>query len=75
MGRLFSSLLCLGSLACGPLPADNSVIEIEGTWATPWGDEVITAVQWQTATIITFDNDTNTAITQMPADDEFNPNA
>ena len=74
MSRLLSSLLCLGSLACGPLPTDNSIIEIEGTWATPWGDEVITADQWQTATIITFDNDTNTAITQMPADDEFNPN-
>jgi len=74
--RFFVLSTALVSLACAPLDSDPaSTIEVEGTWATPWGDEVITADQWQTATIITFDNDTNTAITQMPADDEFNPNA
>ena len=75
MRHLAISLITLTALACGPLPDENLSIEIEGVWATPWGDETITDDAWQSAAIIRFDNASNTAVTQAPADDEFNPNA
>ncbi|MEE2835865.1 MAG: hypothetical protein VYB65_07610 [Myxococcota bacterium] len=75
MRHLAISLITLTALACGPLPDENRSIEIEGVWATPWGDETITDDAWQSAAIISFDNASNMAITQAPADDEFNPSA
>ena len=48
-------------------------IEIHGDWATEWGTESITSFRWNTAMVISYDNVTNTAITQNPEDDEYNP--
>ncbi|MED5463318.1 MAG: hypothetical protein VX699_01590 [Myxococcota bacterium] len=48
-------------------------IEIHGDWATEWGTESITSFKWNTAMVISYDNATNTAITQNPEDDEYNP--
>ena len=51
----------------------TQALEVIGTWATPWGTDVITAEKWNLATIVEFDNATNTVLTQQPADDEYNP--
>lgn len=61
-----------------PTPAP---LEIIGTWMDPpdfgGGNETITATTWAasfaSATIVSFDNDTNTAILQNAADDKFSP--
>lgn len=50
-------------------------LEVAGTWASNFGtDETITDDVWGAAAIVKFDNRENYAITQQPADDEFNPN-
>ncbi len=66
-------------IACGPPPTntntnDNRTIEITGNWQSQWGEESITETHWNTAELISFDNTTNQAITQLPDDDEYNPN-
>ena len=49
-------------------------LEIRGLWVTPFETaEGITSHKWGTATMIEYDNKTNSAITQMPADDMWNP--
>ena len=60
-------------IACGQPPTD-SVIEITGNWQSQWGEENISETHWNTAALVSFDNDANRAITQLPADDEYNPN-
>jgi hypothetical protein len=64
------------TLGCGQQAIDAggvSVIEIAGSWSSQWGDETIGETHWNTASLIRFDNTENTAMTQMPADDEYNP--
>jgi len=82
MHRSFLYVFSTISIACGPPTTSGSgggggggsaASELVGTWVTPWGDEVISETRWQTATIVSFDNSANRAITQMPEDDEFNP--
>ena len=62
-------------VGCGTKDTDDTLetLEVIGSWASSWGTDIITADKWNTATIIEFDNETNTAITQLPADDEYNP--
>ena len=63
-------------IACGQQQIDGGgvvVIEIAGNWNSQWGEENIGETHWNTATLISFDNSSNTAITQMPVDDEYNP--
>ena len=63
-------------IACGQPPSGGEgdrVIEIAGNWNSQWGEESIGETHWNTAALISFDNTSNTAITQMPDDDEYNP--
>ena len=72
---LLVAALTLSVVGCGTDDTDVEVqvLEVIGTWASSWGTDAITAEKWNTATIIKFDNETNMAITQQPADDEYNP--
>ena len=76
--RAFRWGACLFFLiACGEQPIDDGgvvVIEIAGDWNSQWGEESIGKTHWNSATLVSFDNTANMAITQMPADDEYNPN-
>ena len=63
-------------IACGQPPAEtneNTLIEITGNWQSQWGEESISETHWNTAKLIRFDNAENLAITQLPNDDEYNP--
>jgi hypothetical protein len=61
---------------CGGFPWTRlaTPIEIAGSFSSMWGMESITSHVWGTATVVEYDNDTNVALTQWPADDMFNPN-
>jgi hypothetical protein len=48
-------------------------IEIAGMWAGDFGDESIDAQMWSGATVVSFDNAQNFAITQNPKDSMFDP--
>ena len=68
--RRVSFLVMFGLAACG-----GGEIEIAGTWDTQFQTvETISSEKWNTATVVDFDNDGNTAITQSPADDMYTPN-
>ncbi|MFO0722533.1 MAG: hypothetical protein U1E65_02040 [Myxococcota bacterium] len=70
LGTLFLATACGGS--AGPV---HDTIELIGAWANDFGgDENITAAAWNEATIVEADNTNNTAVTQNPASDLFNPN-
>ena len=75
--------------ACGAPPANSEprgdagaeapvVLEIIGDWASQFGEETITAEDWNngfaTAAIITFDNNNDWVVTQNAEDAEFGPN-
>jgi hypothetical protein len=67
---VFATCLAFG---CGGIEQPGP-IEVAGTWATNFGiDETISDTEWGTASVISFDNDRNYAVTQQPADDMFNP--
>lgn len=76
-GSFFLAAGCGGESDGGPPnnpPPGNQTLEVAGIWASTYGfDETITEDAWGTATIVMFDNGENYAITQQPADDEFNP--
>jgi hypothetical protein len=67
--------------ACGGTEHDDdqhvtppAKIELLGSYTSNFGGtEAITETKWGDATIVTFDNEANFAITQQPADDTFNP--
>jgi hypothetical protein len=75
MGLALSAAACddAGSQASTAAPA----FELEGTWTSEFGEETITATTWTgyvAQSVVRFDNDTNTAILQNPADAEYGPN-
>lgn len=53
--------------------AAKAALELVGTWTSSFGVEVIDATQWNGNAIAAFDNDKNTAYTQAPKDDKYNP--
>jgi len=53
--------------------AAKAAFELIGSWKGAFGDEVIDATKWNGNDIATFDNDKNTAYTQAPKDDKYNP--
>ncbi len=68
------------ALACGSDDADSqadaapAAPETIGTWNDSFlGEMTITETQWAASTLIQYDNDSNTAILQWPADDPFSP--
>jgi hypothetical protein len=69
--------IALSSFACGEedsTPTPMGPIELVGTWHSSFGgDEVITATQWGTATIVVHDNQANSAVLQNADDDLFFP--
>lgn len=73
------ALSTLTFVACGDDdPAENGEgsggLEIAGVWASNFGsEEVITEAGFNAADIREYDNDQNIALTQNPADAEFNP--
>jgi hypothetical protein len=70
--RIFAFATCLALTACGK--EESGPIEVAGSWASNFGfDEEISDVSWGGATVISYDNDENFAVTQQPADDMFNP--
>jgi hypothetical protein len=58
--------------------ASSTVIEVSGTWSTPFGDETITATAWKSSVgqmaIVSADNSKNVAYTQNAADAPYGPN-
>jgi len=63
---------------CGDFPwtemTPRAIIEVAGQWADNYGGEAtISAMGWAAARIHKYDNDANWAVTQTPADDEYNP--
>ena len=66
----------LDGAGCGGFPwsALKPALEIRGSWASEWGSESISSHMWQTAAVVEYDNEANVALTQMPPDDEYNPN-
>jgi hypothetical protein len=48
-------------------------LEVAGTWSSEWGEEAISGTRWDSAALRAWSNLDNWAITQMPADDEWNP--
>lgn len=64
---------------CGGFPwsllSPRDPIAVAGEWTGEWADETITSRRWAAASIVSFDNAKRVAITQNPADDEWNPNA
>ena len=71
-------MACSLLVACGGTEDDDGdlpgKIELVGLYASNFGfSEAITETKWGTATIVEFDNAMNFAITQQPADDQFNP--
>lgn len=48
-------------------------IEIEGEWASEFGDESIDSESWGMQMVIRYDNDDNVAITQNADDAEWSP--
>lgn len=69
------------ALACGSDDGDSqpdamsAALEIIGTWDDEFlGEAIITETKWAASTLIEYDNETNTAILQWPADAPFNPN-
>ncbi len=58
-----------------PDGTEEVFIETQGTWESQFGGLfTISNLAWNGATLISFDNDSNEAITQLPATDLFNPN-
>ena len=55
----------LTEAGCGGFPWTKltPAIEIHGEWTTEWGTESITSHTWNGATVVSFDNETNTALT------------
>ncbi len=55
--------------------ATSAALETIGTWNDEFiGETIVTETQWGASAVIEYDNDSNTAILQWPADDMFNPN-
>ncbi|MCA9515548.1 MAG: hypothetical protein KC635_11445 [Myxococcales bacterium] len=49
-------------------------IAVSGRWATDFAfDEVVSSTAWTGATVVSYDNAAHVAISQLPADDEYNP--
>ena len=74
----FLVVLCLiltPVLGCGDDDADGSSgLEIAGVWKTNYDtQEVITQTTWNGSEIVHFDNETNVAVVQSPADAEYFP--
>lgn len=64
----------LGQAACGDDDPSPETIEVAGRWASNFGGfETITSTSWGGFEIIEFDNLTNFAVTQNPADAAFFP--
>lgn len=65
----------LNGEGCGGFPWTKLIpaIEVHGTWTSEWGTESVTSHLWNQATVVSYDNETNTAITRNPEDDEYNP--
>lgn len=69
---------CGDAEPAGPGPASTSTgIEIEGTWTSEFGEEVISDDAWTTdfgsSAITDFSNSENVAITRSPDDAAFSP--
>lgn len=64
---------------CGPFSWTRAfpAIELNGNWVSDFGTEVIDSFVWDAGfmklDVVAYDNGTNTAITQNPADDAWNP--
>ena len=54
-------------------PETPSELEIAGSWTGEFGDEEISSDTWNNQSVISFDNDENSAVTQNADDDAFNP--
>lgn len=74
------------AFACGAEPGDEKAdekdpveetpaeIEIAGVWAGDWdGPTTVSSSKWGATAVIKYDNVANSAIVQLPADDEWNP--
>jgi hypothetical protein len=59
--------------AGGGAAADDASIEIAGDWTSEFGDETIDSAMWNDATVVTFDNGDNVAITRNADDAELSP--
>ena len=61
---------------CGGVPWTqlSSPLEVTGSWSSPWSDEDISSRAWNGNAVIEYDNATNVAITQSPADDPYTAN-
>lgn len=58
----------------GGIGSDPTRLEIEGRWTSNFDtEETISSERWGTQTVVVFDNTENTAVTQNPPDDMFNP--
>ena len=66
----------LATAGCGGFPWTqlSPPIEVTGSWSSPWSDEDISSQSWNGNAVIEYDNATNVAITQSPADDPYTAN-
>lgn len=60
--------------AGGEVNAPGAPLEIIGEWVDNYGgDQIIDATSWNAATIVAYDNATNTVYAQNSPDDQYNP--
>jgi hypothetical protein len=68
------ALLGFMALGCGD-EEESTAFELIGEYDDNFdGEQIITADKWNDAIIADYDNDQNVVYTQLPEDDEFNPN-
>ncbi len=72
------TVAALGALgACDDGAEGPESFELIGTWTSEFGEETITDTTWTNyivQTVVSWDNDTNTAILRNPPDAEWGPN-